>query len=341
MTTSPPSSNSPPRTLAPDAPIHLVVPLRPGADLAQLRERLQAVPALQQRRVHWHVPRARADIVRLAREAVDSAQRDGGLVVAAGGDGTINAVASAAWAAGAPMGVVPMGTFNYFARDQGLSLEPEQAVQDILQALQAGDVRGVNVGFVNQRMFLVNASVGLYPRLLDERERASRRFGRTRLVAIAASIWSVLRGGRARRWRMEVRPDRDAPAQPQEHLASTLFVGNNPLQLERVGIAHAQAVADGQHLAAVVLRPQPGEAAARTIWNAILGRLALDDAVHSMACTELVAQPQHRSPRQERQLQRVQVAFDGEREWMATPIRFSLAPQPLWLVAPRPDAQAA
>lgn len=340
MTTPPPASCAPAPTLAPDAPIHLIVPLRPGADLAQLRERLQAVPALQQRRVHWHVPRARHDIVGLAREAVDRAHSDGGLVVAAGGDGTINAVASAAWSRGAPMGVVPMGTFNYFAREHGLSLEPEQAVQDILQALQAGDVRGVNAGFVNERMFLVNASVGLYPRLLDERERASHRFGRTRLVAIAASIWSVLRGGRARRWHMAVRPDRDAAQQTQEHLASTLFVGNNPLQLERVGIAHAQAVADGQHLAAVVLRPQPGEAAARTIWNAILGRLSLDDAVHSMACTELVAQPLHRSPRRARPPQRVQVAFDGEREWMAAPIRFSLAAQPLWLVAPRRDAQA-
>lgn len=333
MTTSPLPPSPPAHALTPDSPIHLIVPLRPGADLARLRERLQAVSALQQRRVHWHVPSARPDIVRLAGEAVDSARRDGGLAVAAGGDGTINAVASAAWSRGVPMGVVPMGTFNYFARDQALSLEPEQAVQDILQALQAGDMRPVNVGFVNQRMFLVNASVGLYPRLLDERERASHRFGRTRLVAIAASIWSVLRGGRARHWRMAVRADRDAPLQQQEHLASTLFVGNNPLQLERVGIAHAQAVADGRHLAAVVLRPQPGEAAARTIWNAILGRLSQDDAVHSQACTELVVEPAHWQP------QRVKVAFDGEREWMAAPIRFSLDPQPLWLVAPALAAQ--
>src|SRR5256885_3573742 len=83
------------------------------------------------------------------------------------------------------MGVVPLGTFNYFAREQALSLDPAQAVQDILQALQAGQMRPVNVGLVNERLFLVNASLGLYPRLLDERERASTRFGRTRLVAIA------------------------------------------------------------------------------------------------------------------------------------------------------------
>ncbi|MFY4614560.1 hypothetical protein, partial [Escherichia coli] len=157
-----------------------------------------------------------------------------------------------------------------------LSLEPAQAVQDILQALQAGQMRAVNVGLVNERLFLVNASLGLYPRLLDERERASTRFGRTRLVAIAASIWSILRGGSVRRWRVALRPDRDAPLQQQEHLATTLFVGNNPLQLERVGIDEARAVADGRHLAAVLLLPQASEAPARVVWNAVMGRLAQD-----------------------------------------------------------------
>lgn len=329
------------------APIHLIVPLRPGADLRQLRSRLEAVPALARRQVHWHVPGARADIVALAAHAAASAQEDGGLVVAAGGDGTINAVASAVWSRGLAMGVVPMGTFNYFARDQALSLDPRQAVDDVVQALETGALRPVNVGFVNHRMFLVNASVGLYPRLLDERERASRRFGRTRWVAIASSIWSVLRGGAARRWRLSLQADPGAPLQLQEHLASTLFLGNNPLQLERVGIAHAQAVADGQHLAAVVLRPQPGEAAARTIWNAVMGRLAHDDAVTSLACTELVAEPIGRRPpplgRQRASRPRLKVAFDGEREWMEAPIRFRRAERPLWLAvpqAPAPDTAA-
>lgn len=328
MTPTYSESQPPPPRLDPAGPIHLIVPLRPGADLEQLRARLTSVPALQQRSVQWHVPGARADIVHLAARAVDRASQDGGLVVAAGGDGTINAVAAAAWARGVPMGVVPLGTFNYFAREQALSLDPAQAVQDILQALQAGQMRPVNVGLVNERLFLVNASLGLYPRLLDERERASTRFGRTRLVAIAASIWSILRGGSARRWRIALRSDRQAPLQQQEHLASTLFVGNNPMQLERVGITEARAVADGQHLAAVLLLPQASEAPARVVWNAVLGRLAQDDAVASLACTELVAEPAGRRPR------RLKVAFDGEREWMAPPIRFRLGEKPLWLVVP-------
>jgi diacylglycerol kinase family enzyme len=52
----------------------------------------------------------------LAAQAVAEAQRAGGIVVAAGGDGTLNTVAGAAHAAGCPFGVIAQGTFNYFAR---------------------------------------------------------------------------------------------------------------------------------------------------------------------------------------------------------------------------------
>ena len=76
----------------PRGPIHLVVPRRPGADLDLLRAKLEGVPALQAHDVVWHVPDRRADIVQLAEQAAQAAQDDGGLVVAAGGDGTINAV---------------------------------------------------------------------------------------------------------------------------------------------------------------------------------------------------------------------------------------------------------
>ena len=164
-----------PHPVRPHGPIHLVVPKRPGADLDLLRAKLEGVPALQEHDVVWHVPDQRGDIV---RDAAQAALADGGLVVAAGGDGTINAVASAALRAGVPLGVVPMGTFNYFSREHGLALDPEAAVQDMLQALRNGDLRPVQVGFVNRRMFVVNASVGLYPKMLADREMASRRFGR-------------------------------------------------------------------------------------------------------------------------------------------------------------------
>src|SRR3989344_1311133 len=114
-----------------------------------------------------------------------------------------------------------MGTFNYFSREHGLALDPEAAVQDMLQALRNGDLRPVQVGFVNRRMFVVNASVGLYPKRWADRERASRRFGRKRWVAVAAAVWSMFRPSAGRRWREGMKTDRGAPGQQEGDLGPT------------------------------------------------------------------------------------------------------------------------
>lgn len=312
----------------PHGPIHLVVPRRPGADLDLLRAKLEGVSALQAHHLVWHVPDRRGDIVQLASDAAEAARADGGLVVAAGGDGTINAVATAVLRVGLPMGVIPMGTFNYFSREHGLPLDAEAAVQNLLQALHAGEMRPVQVGYVNRQMFLVNASVGLYPKLLAEREKASRRFGRSRLVAVASAVWSMFRPASGRRWRVVMKTHEGAQVRQEEHKVTTLFVGNNTLQLDRMGLPQAQLVADGGRLAVVLLQPQGRWAVARTVWNAATGRLDRDSAVTSLACSELTVEPASWRPPQ------VKVAFDGEREWMAPPLRFRVGERPLWLVAP-------
>jgi diacylglycerol kinase family enzyme len=315
-----------PPAVHPHGRIHLVVPKRPGADFDLVRAKLEGAFAAHAHDVVWHVPDERGDIVDLAHKAVRDAQADGGLVVAAGGDGTINAVAAAALREAVPMGVIPMGTFNYFSREHVLALDPEVAVQDMLHAMERGDMRPVQVGFVNDRMFVVNAAVGLYPRLLAEREMASKRFGRSRMVAILSAVWSMFRPAGGRRWRVIMRTHEGAQAQQEEHLVTTLFVGNNPLQLGRMGLEQAQSVADGGQLGVVLLQPQDRWAVARTVWHAATGQLARDSAVMSMACAEMTVAPASWRPAQ------VKVAFDGEREWMAPPLRFRVHDQPLWLV---------
>ncbi len=314
--------------------MHLVVPHRPGADHHQLRGRLEALEPLRRHAVQWHVPAVRAGIVQAADEAARAARASGGIVVACGGDGTINAVAAAAWRHGVRMGVIPAGTFNYFAREQSLSLDLAQAAEDILRALRDGDERPVRVGWVNDSMFLVNAAVGLYPRLLEQREMASRRFGRSRWVAIVSAVWSFLRPSSARRWRVSLRAHRGADTLVQEEFfASTLFVGNNPLQLGRLGIPQARDVAEGDHLAVLLLKPQGRWATARTVWHAAIGQLDRDAAVISLACSEMVVEPASWRPVQ------VKVAFDGERAWMPPPLRFRVEDRPLWLVAPTATAR--
>ena len=123
----------------------------------------------------------------VAAQAVDLACARQGIVVAAGGDGTINAVVNAVLGRGCAFGVLPQGTFNYFGRTHGISAETEIATRALLES----SVEPVQVGQVNGRAFLVNASLGLYPQLLEDREAYKQRYGRSRLVALWSAVVTV------------------------------------------------------------------------------------------------------------------------------------------------------
>lgn len=105
-----------------------------------------------------------------ARKALAAASD---VVVAAGGDGTINAVASVLAGSGVPFGVLPLGTLNHFAKDIGMPLELEEAVRTI----GAGRTRRVDVGQVNDRIFLNNSSLGLYPDIVHDRDTSAAASG--------------------------------------------------------------------------------------------------------------------------------------------------------------------
>nr|WP_315203539.1 diacylglycerol kinase family protein [uncultured Albidiferax sp.] len=259
-----------------------------------------------------------ADLPRVAREASATALATRSAVVAVGGDGTINAVAQAAHAAGCAMGVVPLGTFNYFARTHGISTEPAQAAQMLMQAVPTP----VQVGTVNGHVFLVNASLGLYPVLLEDRETYKARFGRSRWVALGAACLTLLRFHR------QLRLQIDQGGVLRNVRTPTLFVGNNRLQLEQVGVNlsdhPARPLDDGQ-IAAVMLKPMGTLAMVGLMVRGAMGTLGEADSVESFAFSRMVVQPRRR---------KIKVAFDGEVTRMRTPLEFRVAAQPLFLMKP-------
>src|SRR4051794_37510526 len=134
-------------------------------------------------------PERGADLTALARQAV----ADGAaLVVAGGGDGTINAVASALVGTEARLGVLPLGTLNHFAKDLGIPLALEEAVRTVF----TGRPQAVDVGEVNGRLFLNNSSLGIYPRIVRLRE-AHRRQGVRKWIAFVKALAYVLRHPRS------------------------------------------------------------------------------------------------------------------------------------------------
>ncbi len=265
----------------------------------------------------------------VAREAVRLARDVGGIVVAAGGDGTINAVAQATLGSGCAFGVLPQGTFNYFSRTHGIPADTAAAMQVLLFEAAAP----VQVGLVNEQLFLVNASLGLYPTLLEDREAWKRQLGRSRLVAFGAGLLTLLRGARSLRLHIEVQ------GQMRDVRTPTLFVGNNALQLAQLGFPEAQAVERGE-LAAITLRPVGRLRILGLVLRGALGQLGDADQVTSFSFRELVV-------RRARALGRrsVKVATDGEITWQSQPLRFRVSREPLLLIRPAgpttPTAPAA
>lgn len=316
---------APPRFEA-GAPLCIVMNAGSGRqDAAQAREAIAAVLAGAGRPHEFLVLEPGASVAAVAAEAVRRARAAGGAVVAAGGDGTLNAVAQAVLPAGLPFGALPRGTFNYFCRAQGIPAEIGPATQALLRARPAP----VQVGCVNGRLFLVNASVGLYPQLLEDREAFKRRYGRSRWVALWSALVTLFHAHRPLRLQL------DCQGVQQRLRTSTLFVGNNALQLRQFGIPEAEVLAQGR-LAAVMLRPVGTLAMLGLMLQGAFGRLGEAEDVLHFAFERLAVRPA--APRR---TAKVKLATDGEICWLRAPLAFSVAPQPLWLLAPSAEDRVA
>jgi len=254
----------------------------------------------------------------LAQQAAATAFDQRGAVVAVGGDGTINAVAQAAHARGCALGVLPQGTFNYFARTHGIPADAQQSLQTLLSC----EPVPVQVGLINDHVFLVNASLGLYPELLQDREAFKSRFGRSRLVAFGSALVTLLGVHRLLKLRIE------RGAGSRDISTTTLFIGNNRLQLEQVGLTQASALDQGC-LAAVMLRPIGVLTMLWLLLRGSFGTLGEADTVESFEFHRMLVRP-----RLGWDGLRVKVAFDGEVSWMRAPLEFKVSPKPLYLIKP-------
>lgn len=276
-----------------------------GERATRLVEEISRDPRLELREVEG------ANIGDEVRRAVQEGWRT---IAAAGGDGTICAVASALMGTGCRLGVIPLGTFNYFARGYGL---PED-VAEAVRVLCEGVPRPLDIGTVNDTVFLNNASLGAYSRILESRERIYARWGRSRIAA----YWSVLVALSRFRNRLTVRITVDGEAQKLK--TPMIFVANNTYQLELFNLEGSELLREGKLVAMVA--PDVGR------WGLIAFsiRLALGGARAGSDFRLLAGREITVETRRKRAI----VARDGERERMQAPFRFVLRPAALELIVP-------
>lgn len=315
----------------PASPLLFVINASAGAsDMATKREAIEATLRSGERRgeLLFCPP---SDLPRVAQEAAARARATKTAVVAVGGDGTLNTVAQAAHREGCAMGVVPQGTFNYFARTHGIPADPADATRLLLHAVPTP----VQVAALNDHLFLVNASVGLYPELLEDREAYKARFGRSRWVALWAASATLLRAQRRLRLHIE------QGASVRDVRTLTLFVGNNRLQLEQLGVQPLlcpDSSPAGAHITAVMLRPIGTLSMLRLMLHGAMGTLGEAHGVERFDFHHMVVKPTLTPGRRG-----VKVAFDGEVTRLRAPLSFRVLETPLYLMKPsthvNPDGQ--
>lgn len=326
MASPAPQSHPAPPSISPDTPFVIVLNAGSGHDdSTETRETIERV-LREAGRTHEVLLIERGDTVaRVAARAVERARAIRGAVVAAGGDGTINAVAQVVLGSGLAFGVLPQGTFNYFSRTHGIPADTELATRALLRA----SVQPAQVGLVNDRVFLVNASLGLYPQLLEDREAYKQRYGRSRLVAFGAALVTLFAAHRPLHLHLTSHGAERRVRTP------TLFVANNALQLEQIGIDDATALNEGQ-LVAITLEPVGTLSMLWLMLHGAFGKLGAAREVASFGFESMNAHPA--APRGHA---KVKVATDGEIVWLRAPLVFRVSPEPLPLLTPAPEDAVA
>jgi diacylglycerol kinase family enzyme len=193
----------------------------------------------------------------LARKAVEGGAD---AVLAGGGDGTISGVAGALAGTEVPLGVLPLGTLNHFARDLGIPL----GLADAIGVILAGVVTPIDVGEVNGHVFLNNSSIGVYPRVLRLRERYRQR-GRSKWIAAFWAILAVLR----RHSFMGVRVEADGETIVRR--TPFVFVGNNAYRMEGLSAGSRDSLTDGR-LVIYMMNAGGRRSLLWLAWNVLIGR---------------------------------------------------------------------
>ena len=250
-------------------------------------------------------------LVHLARQAVV----DGfDVIVAAGGDGTQSAVAGALAGTDALMGVLPGGTFNYFARDLGVGETVEEGLETLLDARP----RAVDVGKIDGLVFLNNVSLGAYSHILKTREGIYKRWGRSRMAA----YWSVLVA--LRRLRHPMRMTAMVDGRERHFTTALVFVARSAYQLDSFGLGGADAIRAG-NLAVLVARARKPLPLMRSALRLALGFSAKDSDFDLIVTESLVIETD--KPRQ-------LIAHDGEKTRMQSPFHVQVVHGALRVLVP-------
>jgi diacylglycerol kinase family enzyme len=253
---------------------------------------------------------------KLHTEAKAAVQRGADAVVAAGGDGTVSAVAGALAGGSTPLGVLAIGTLNHFAKDAGLPLDLAAAARTIA----ARHVERLDVARLGDRVFVNNSSVGVYAHALIDRD-ARREHGWNKWPAMAAAVLKIFNRHPLIKVRLEV------DGRPLFRKTPLIFVGNNCYELDLMHIGKRACLADGA-LSLYIANTSSRWGMLKLAVRAAFGRLEQSRDFESLRATEIRIETTHRH---------LHVALDGEVTTLTPPLLYKIWPKSLAVIVPHPN----
>lgn len=238
------------------------------------------------------------------------------VVVAGGGDGTLNAIAQSVVGSGVSFGVLALGTLNHFAKDIGIPIDLPAAVDTICD----GQLKRVDVGRVNGRVFLNNSSLGLYPQLVRRRDKLVERLGRGKWPAALWAALTVLH----RHPFLNVRLTADGKS--LDRRTPLIFIGNNSYELEGFHLG-ARLCLDGGHLSIHIINRNDRIGLLTLGARALLGRLSAATDFETFCASRVEVHTQKN---------KIIVATDGEVGLFEIPLIFQVEPLALPVLVPPP-----
>lgn len=243
------------------------------------------------------------------------------VLVAAGGDGTVTALAEIAIRSGKQLVVLPLGTANLLARDLSLPL----TLDEWFAAYPAMVERQIDVGQVNGRVFLHKVVIGAIPGLAAAREKIR---GRSDIAAIIGFMRHFVRRlSRVRRFAVEVTPESGAAHIRRVH---AIAVANNDYD-EGVGRVFSRSTLAGGRLSLYALSSLTARDAFRLAFEMLIGRWRDDQALDIENVRALTVRTRRA---------RVRAMLDGEIVMLRGPLEFVIKPLALTVLAP-PVPEAA
>ncbi|HEV8607562.1 MAG TPA: diacylglycerol kinase family protein [Tepidisphaeraceae bacterium] len=235
-------------------------------------------------------------------------------IVAGGGDGTVSGVASVLAHSDIPMGILPLGTLNHFARDLAIPIDLEGAIGIIA----AGHVQSIDLARVNDRTFINNSSIGLYPQVVRDRDEQRLRLGRGKWLAMLIATLNALRRFPVLNVRIGI-GDKSVLRQ-----TPFVFVGNNRYVMSLMSVRGRHRLDEG--ILSLYVANRTGRfGMLRLALRALFGRLDQAKDFDSLYLNELWIETGKR---------RLHVALDGEVENMSPPLHYQSVPNALKVFAP-------